>query len=229
MRDSSPPSSPLPGERVVLLHGIFRTHRHMRKLARYLEQQGYSVLNLYYPSTRYPLEGLAQWIHPQIEAFAQGGERIHFVGYSMGGLLIRAYLAQHRPANLGRVVMIGTPNQGSEVADFLCRGKWRGELYRRLYGPAGQQLITTQHSFGQLFAPVDYELGIIAGDRPVDLISSHIIGQPNDGKVAVERTKLAGMRDHLVLHTNHTTFPQQPEVWAQTAHFLRFGQFKHAG
>ena len=72
---------------------------------------------------------------------------VHFVGYSMGGLIIRAYLQKYRPQHLGRVVMLGTPNQGSEVADAI-RHFW---LYRRFYGPAGQELITDQTAFAHLF------------------------------------------------------------------------------
>ena len=105
---------------VVLLHGIFRTYRSMEKFAAFLKQNHFKILNIDYPSTRHSIESLATLIHPEIAAFAQSiSGKVHFVGYSMGGLLIRAYLHRYRPANLGRVVMVGTPNQGSEVADLL--------------------------------------------------------------------------------------------------------------
>jgi triacylglycerol esterase/lipase EstA (alpha/beta hydrolase family) len=207
---------------VVLLHGIFRTHRSMASFARFLERSGFAVLNLGYPSTKYSIEALADNIHPQISAFAARVTKLHFVGYSMGGLLIRAYLNKHRPEKLGRVVMIGTPNQGSEVADFLQN--WR--LYQKLYGPAGQQLITKQDSFSHYFGQVDYELGVIAGDRPIDIISSRIIRKPNDGTVSIDSTKITGMKDHVVVSSSHTFFPTHKQAWHQTLCFLQRGQFQ---
>lgn len=145
-------------QKVVLLHGIWRTSKSMVLIARHLRKQGYAVLNLTYPSTKLPLEALVEEIHAKIAAFAEGATT-HFVGHSMGGLLIRAYLTLHRPPTLGKVVMLGTPNHGSEVADFL-KDWW---LFRRVFGPAGKQLITNQGAIAPLFGPVDYPLGIIAG------------------------------------------------------------------
>ena len=209
---------------VVLLHGIFRSSKSMKHLADALQTASYAVLNLDYPSTRYPLESLIEIIHPQIVSFAAGlSGQLHFVGFSMGGLLTRAYLSKYHPEKLGRVVMLGTPNKGSEVADFL-QNRW---LFRKLYGPAGQQLITNQQAFHHVWKAVDYELGIIAGNRTIDPISSWIIGQPNDGKVSIESTKLAEMKDHIVVPATHTFFPQNKEAQSQTLRFLQTGQFLH--
>jgi pimeloyl-ACP methyl ester carboxylesterase len=209
---------------VVILHGIFRTHRSMAGLARFLEKNGYRTLNIGYPSTRQAIEHLVDHIHPMIEQFAatlEGG-KLHFVGYSMGGLVIRAYLARYRPPSLGRVVMLGTPNQGSAVADFVCN--WR--LYKKLYGPAGQQLVTKVDSFRHLYGLVDYEVGILAGNRSIDIICSIILGrEPHDGKVTVKSTELEGMKDHLVIPANHTYFPSDKRAWKQTLAFLRDGAF----
>lgn len=205
---------------VVLLHGIFRTHHSMAGMAKFLERQGFSVLNLSYPSTRHDLETLADIIHPSIEQFAIGlEEKIHFVGYSMGGLLIRTYLHKFRPPKLGRVVMVGTPNSGSEVADFI-RG-W--PLYKKVYGPAGQQLITDQSAFQHLFGEIDYELAVIAGSRSIDPVSSYIIGKPNDGKVSIDSTRLNGMKGHKVLPASHTFFPSNRRMWNAALGFLQTG------
>lgn len=195
----------------------------MRGLAHMLEREGYRTLNLDYRSNRAPLETLAEEIHPAIAAFAASfSGAVHFVGYSMGGLLIRAYITRHRPANLGRVVMLGSPNQGSEVADFVQN--WR--LYRRIYGPAGQQLVTRQQSFAALFGVVDYPLGILAGTSGwLDPLGSALIRAPNDGKVSVASTKLPGMRDHRTLRVTHTFFPHARNAWREVLHFLKMGRF----
>lgn len=209
---------------VVLLHGIKKTSACMRKFARHLEGLGYKVRNLDYPSTRLPIEKIAERIELEIEDAAESTDgNVHLIGHSMGGLIIRAVLKNYRPSNLGRVIMIGTPNKGSQVADFLQSVP----LYKKLYGPAGQQLITDQSGFADIFGPVDFDLGIIAGNRTVDPISSFIIGysRPNDGKVAVENTKLEGAADHIVVATNHTFFPTSKVMWRQAEVFLDNGVF----
>lgn len=207
---------------VVLLHGIMRTKRCMAALARDLEKAGFHALNLDYPSTRYRLQELVEYLHTQISAHTGVARtKIHFVGYSMGGLLIRAYLTKYRPDHLGRVVLIGPPNRGSEVADFV-KDWW---LYRRLYGPAGQQLITDQTAFLPMLGKADYDVGIIAGNRSLDFISSLIIGKPNDGKVAVENTRLDEAHHHIVLPVTHTFMVQNKAVREHTIRFLRHGNF----
>jgi pimeloyl-ACP methyl ester carboxylesterase len=205
---------------VVILHGIFRTHRSMAGLARHIKKQGYQILNVGYPSTSMTLEDITQHIHPRIEEFTRSIKgNVHFVGFSMGGLVIRSYLHHFKIPNLKRVVMIGTPNQGSEVADFVKH--WR--LYKRLYGPAGQQLVTGSTI---LEDKVHYELGIIAGNfSRATPVGAHIIGKESDGTVSVESTKLEGMKEHIVLPVPHSLFPMSRRAWRLTTRFLEFGQF----
>lgn len=207
---------------VVLLHGILLSRHSMALLARFLKKQGFRVLNLDYPSTRQSLDALAEGIHLPISEFSAAvAGKIHFIGFSMGGLLIRAYLAKHRPENLGKVLMIGTPNGGSEMANMLQHNR----LYRKIYGPAGQQLITDQSAFSHVFGKVDYELGILAGEARFDPVASYVFKKPNDGKVSVESTKLEGMSAHHVLKTSHTLFPYRPRVWRYAVEFLKDGTF----
>ncbi|MDB5478669.1 MAG: lipase [Alphaproteobacteria bacterium] len=208
-------------EGIVLLHGIFRTKRSMRRLEKFLQQHGYDTLNITYKSTRYAIENIIDAVHPDIEQFAAGKTKLHFIGYSMGGLVIRAYAHKYLLHNMGRVVMLGTPNKGSQVAD-LVRNLW---LYKKLYGPAGQQLFTRQDVFQHIFGELNFELGSIAGISWLDPISSLVIGLPNDGKVSVESTKLDGMKDHLVIRCAHTFFPVNKTAWRQTLHFLQHGFF----
>jgi pimeloyl-ACP methyl ester carboxylesterase len=197
----------------------------MAKLAGFLSGHGYRVVNVGYPSTKFSISDLIDIIRPEIDGAAKeaGDGRVHFFGYSMGGLIIRAFLRSYRPANLGRVVMVGTPNNGSQIADFLKN--W--PLYRKVYGPAGQQLITDQTAMTELFGTVDYELGIIAGNRTIDPVSSLIIGirVPNDGKVSVESTRLDGASAHIVIPANHTFLPVNKTMWSETLSFLQDGRF----
>lgn len=208
---------------VVILHGIARTYRCMRSLAKFLEDKGYRVFNMGYPSTHFPLESLIEHVNRRVEDFNRNHQRkIHFVGYSMGGLLARGVINRCRPPNLGRVVQLAPPNQGSEVADF-----WKNNfLFKWIFGPAGQELGAKDKSFEQILGPVDFELGIVAGNRTLDPISSALIEGPNDGKVSVENTKISGMTDHIVIPATHTFIIYNRQAWKQTVHFLEHGKFK---
>jgi len=207
---------------VVLLHGIARTSRSLRKVERALQVCGFATLNLDYASRRKPLEALAADIHPQIADFASTRTQVHFVAHSMGGLLTRVYVAHHRPAALGRVVMLGTPNGGSEVADLLKRLA----IFRAFYGPAGLQLTTVQDAALTSLPLPDYAVGIIAGVSAIDPIASRfILPRPNDGRVSVQSSKLAGMTDHATVKTSHTGLVRHRVAIDQTIAFLREGRF----
>src|SRR5882757_5777960 len=167
------------GDGVILLHGISRTSRSLRKMEMVIQAAGFATLNIGYASRRNTLQQLAEDIHPAIQRFADTTEgSIHFVGHSMGGLLTRVYLGRYRPKRLGRVVMLGTPNGGSEIADRL-----KDFLpYRAWFGPAGQQLGTIRDAaLGVILPPVDYPVGIIAGNRSIDPLASIFLPKPHDG------------------------------------------------
>lgn len=219
------PQLPAP-DGVILLHGISRTFRSFLRMQRAIEAAGFATRNIGYPSRHKTLSDLADDIHPAIAPFAErNAGRTHFVCHSMGGLLARVYLARHRPARLGRVVMLGTPNGGSEIADAL-----KSPLpYRKFFGPAGQQLVTRRDPVTEaLLPPVDYPVGIIAGNRTLDPISSRLfLPGPNDGRVTVAATKLDGMTDHIVIGSDHALMVRNREAIAQTIGFLREGSFTH--
>lgn len=202
---------------VVLLHGILLNRYFMLPLARRLRRAGFSTLALTYPSRRLNLDAIADYVYAQIAERAAQHVRVHFIGHSMGGLVIRYYLAKYRPGNLGRVVMLGTPNQGSEWADTLRHVG----AFKWLFGIAGQQLTTdSTHP-----VPTNVEIGIIAGNISHVPFASRILGSEHDGQVSVARTKLADMRAHTVLACSHTLMPFQNSVTKQVIHFLKTGNF----
>lgn len=208
-------------EHVVLLHGIARTRRHMRPLAMFLAKEGYRAHNLGYPSTRATIESVSEDLATQVGTLTADAPLVHFVGHSMGGLVARAVIRMRRPERLGRVVQLGTPNRGSEVAQF-----WkRFAFFRLIYGPAGLELGTDWERLDARLGPVDYELGIIAGDRSLAPISSWLIEGPDDGKVSVARTRLEGMADHRVMPVTHPFMPANRAVAREVVQFLRTGHF----
>jgi pimeloyl-ACP methyl ester carboxylesterase len=193
-----------------------------------IEAAGFATLNVDYASRYKRLEMLAEDIHPAIARFAETIEgSTHFVCHSMGGLLARVYLATHPPKRLGRVVMLGTPNGGSEIADRLKN--FVG--YRKFFGPAGQQLVTIRDDATEaLLLPMSYPVGIIAGNRSINPISSALfLARPNDGRVTVANTKIEGMADHIVVNTSHPWLIRHRQAIDQTIAFLRQGHFDNNG
>ena len=210
---------------VILLHGLARSDRSMNKLEKALRGEGYCVQNINYDSTRSNIENLAgQVINPALAA-CPGEARVHFVTHSMGGILVRQYLHRHDIPNLGRVVMLGPPNKGSEVIDNLK--DFPG--FHFIHGDAGLELGTGETSVPNRLGHATFDLGIIAGTRSVNILLSRMIPGVDDGKVSVENTKLEGMSDHIEMDVTHTFMMRNDGVIAQVLHYLEHGRFERPG
>ena len=219
---------------VVLLHGLARTANSMNKIADAFRKRGYHTLNLGYPSRSDKIENLSLKVlttaldlctgelEEQQRTQAREGQ-IHFVTHSMGGILLRHYLLHHRIRNLGQSVMIAPPNQGSDVVDFF--GNTPG--FKLLNGPAGMQLGTNEESLPLRLGPVNFSVGIIAGDRSINPFLSRRLPKPNDGKVSVASTMVEGMADFIQLPLNHTFIMRNKEVIRQSITFIETGRFRH--
>ena len=206
---------------VILLHGMARTDASMTTIEEELASEGYRVVNYGYPSTEFNIQTLAAK-YPS-EAIAKCGEvkAIHFVTHSLGGIILRKYLSDNKIAKLGRVVMLGPPNQGSEVVDKLKNLPG----FEWINGPAGQELGTGEQSVPNTLGPVDYPVGIIAGNKTFNPLLSLLLPNPDDGKVSVARTKVEGMSDHIVIPTTHTFMMRNQQVISQVKAFLATGVF----
>lgn len=208
---------------VVLIHGLNRTSLSMLPLAYLLRQRGFDTLRWGYASRRRSIVAHARELDRELTPLLrERAGRVHFVTHSLGGIIVRAYLREVTLDNLGRVVMLAPPNSGSEVADVLQRFG----LARLAAGIPGEELGTADDSVPNQLADVAFELGVIAGDREINPLFSRWIGAPNDGKVAVARTQVRGMRDFVVVPHGHTMLPMTRAAGEKTVAFLESGRFR---
>jgi len=190
-------------DEVVLLHGLGRTATSMRVLEWRLRAAGYRVHNIEYESLTRTFDAVVADVRRQLEGRLHPGATVHFVGHSLGGLVARALIAEDRPARLGRVVMLGTPNRGSPVVEAL-----RERDLAWLIGRSAAQI-------GRPLPKPDYDVGVVAG--------SH------DPLVPAERARLDGMSDYIVVESEHVWMRYDAGVAEQVIHFLRKGRFRHGG
>ncbi len=209
---------------VVLLHGLARTSLSMRPMQRALLAAQFETANIGYRSRSDTIEKLAETAIPEGVSACRASPnpgRIHFVAHSLGGILLRQYLHNHDIAELGRVVMLGPPNQGSDAADSL--GGVPG--FGWLNGPAGRQLGKGENSVPLKLGPASFELGVIAGNRTIDPLTSLLLDNPDDGRVSVADTKLEGMRDFVVVPHSHAFMMRRRDTIDLTIGFLQSGSF----
>ncbi len=210
-------------ECVVLLHGLGRLSNSMGELETKLAPAGYTVANIRYPSRSHPVDVLA------VDAIGRGlsqcrGEgvgKIHFITHSLGGILLRYYLKDNSIDELGRVVMLGPPNQGSEIVDGLLPLPG----FSFIGGPAGVALGTGKGSIIESLGPIEFDLGVIAGSTNINPLEFLFIAGPSDSIVSVESTKVQGMNAHKILPVTHTFMMRNNEVIEQAIHYLKTGSF----
>lgn len=214
------PHTALAGETVFLLHGIANIPLSMKFLESRLENAGYTVHNLGYPSTRVPIEEAAEQVKAKIGQLA-GTDTVHIVAHSMGNLVARKAL-EDGSFRLGRMVMIAPPSRGSFAAERLKEL----DIFRWVFGPAGQQLPSENTAFFENLPEPPCPFGIIAGGRGTEDGYNPLIPGDDDGTVSVEETKLPGAADMVIIRNTHTLLLFDEKTAAQTIRFLKHGRFK---
>jgi len=211
-------------EGVILLHGLGDIKLSMLKLELKLKEEGYTTVNIGYSTHNETIESLAEKkLTNIVDKFKKSGfSKIHFVTHSMGGLLVRCYLQDHELPEGSRIVMLSPPNHGSEVADHFKDSVF----YQLIVGKVGEELTTDSNMLEEL-KPIVPDVGIIAGNKSSNPYFSNIIPGEDDGRVAVDNTKLKEMDDFIVVPRTHLTIKYSDEVMEQTSHFLRTGKFIH--
>lgn len=215
---------PMTGKGVILLHGIVRSSKSFAKMRAQLVRNGYTVFAFDYPSTRIEIAEAAEYLRSVIESL-DGIEEIHFVAHSMGGLVVRSYLTKKPDPRIGRMVMIGVPNRGADLADRLKQNP----LFRAIFGPAGQQLVSDTKGYIAKLPTPEFEFAIISGSRGSLEGYNPLIPGDDDGTVAVSSTRLPGAADFITVHGLHAFLMSNDETIACTLHFLRDGKLRIEG
>jgi pimeloyl-ACP methyl ester carboxylesterase len=201
---------------VVIVHGLWMHGAVYALLAARLRACGFQCALFSYPSITLPLDEIGR----RLARFAQasGPGRVHFVGHSLGGLVVLDMLSRERGLPVGRVLLLGTPAAGSGAAMQLARSRaGRAVIGRALpqWRPERAGKVTDR-------LPV----GAIAGTVRVGIASLVVkLAPPNDGAVTVAETRLPGLADHIVMRTSHSGMAVSPQVARQVCHFLKHGWF----
>ena len=217
---------------VILLHGLSRSYRSMRRLEEQIAIAGYRTLNWDYPGRRHSLPALVEKFRDVLNGLDErdraDGQTVHFVTHSLGGLIVRGALTQEPvPVHPGRIVMIAPPNKGVQLPG---RKRFR-KVLGWLYGRPLLDVATPSEIMDRLGAP-EADLGIIAGTRQFHWVnpSSWVTAwvhrhRPHDGTVEVAHTQLEEMDDFIEVDASHTFICDEPEVIRQTVYFLEHGAF----
>lgn len=209
------------GETVILLHGLLNRPMMMKPLEAALVRQGYTVVNYGYNSRGKTVEDHARDLDRLARTLPES-DRMHLVGFSLGGLIARYYLTHYEATSPGRLVMIAPPNHGSERAERLYRRRW----FRWIWGTAAaRQLRSTNTGFFESCGIPPREFGIIAGVKGDGKGYSSVLPGDDDGTVSVDSAWLPGAADFVRVRGRHTLLLFSPETIRQTLRFLDRGRF----
>lgn len=211
--------APKNGPAVILIHGLLQSSRCMTSLGKSLQNAGYQTVEFDYPSTQISIPEAARNLDKVIQSL-DGVSEINFVVHSMGGLVVRAYTKEFDDPRIKRMVMLGTPNQGAELAD-LTRRSW---LLRTAGGPSARQLGTRSNGLIPQLPVPKFEFAVIAGSSGTACGWNPLIPGDDDGTVTVDSTKLPGASDFGVVNAMHSHLLWHEDVQTQTLNFLKDGR-----
>lgn len=205
--------------KVVLLHGLGRSWHAMNPLARQLAREGFSTLNLPYPSLVKPLGWILSHVRDQVARFSDG-QPVHFVTHSLGGIITRMLISEDPPWQTGRLVMLAPPNAGSEIIDWASRKP----LLRPLLSPAARALASDAIPASLPALPSDLDALVIMGSRSSIPFFRKLLPGENDGIVSITGGRIDGLRAFSVVDADHTFIQIHPDTVRVTLDFLRNGK-----
>jgi len=204
---------------VILAHGLWVPGVVMQPLAARLERGGFRCHTFSYLGALRPMQAHLE----RLARMARGIGPAHFVGHSLGGLLVMEALNRHPGIAAGRVVLLGTPARGCYAGRRIARFR----LGRWIFGHS-MEYWPERHADSVRSARWNRPeaLGIVAGSLPLGL--GRVFGRlpgVNDGAVCLEETTVEGMTERVVLPVGHSAMLISAKVAAQVAVFLSHGKF----
>ena len=217
-------------ECVVLLHGLGRTKRSMKLLQAEFEKHGFVVKSIGYKSRHFPINTMASEVFEELSKDKRlySYDMVHFIGHSLGSIVIRKVILREYLPNLGRVILLAPPNNGAKAAQlFLCN-----PIAYFILGHVGKELangIYLNKTCGTTKQFVSLGLGrglIITGNQnltwwdPVSWITTFLLKKPHDGKVTLEESLLPGT-DHISVDCNHMLIMRHKKTIEEASMFIR--------
>jgi len=215
---------PETGSAVIMIHGLLQSSKCMTDMGTRLRDVGYTTIDFDYPSTQLSIPETARNLDRLIGSL-EGYDEINFVVHSMGGLVVRAYGMEYDDPRIKRMVMLGTPNRGAELAD-ITQQYW---LLRTAGGPAARQLGTRPDGLIPKLAVPRFEFAVIAGSRGTPAGWNPLIPGDDDGTVTVASTRLEGAADFATVRALHSRLLKSDEAQSQTINFLKDGRLRAEG
>lgn len=209
------------GPAVIMIHGLLQSSRCMADMGNTLRDAGYTTIDFDYPSTQINITEAASYLDRTVRSL-EGFDEINFVVHSMGGLVVRAFAAEHNDPRIKRMVMLGTPNQGAEMAN-ITQQYW---IFRAVAGPSARQLRTGAAGLAPKLPVPNFEFAVIAGSRGTPAGWNPFIPGDDDGTVTVESTRLPGASDFSTVRSIHSRLLWNAEAIAQTVFFLKEGRLR---
>lgn len=213
-------------ENVIVIHGFGQDAKGMAFISETLEKEGFNVCPLEYKTIGKSIDKIKAQVSDQIDdcfTHFDTSYKTHFIGHSLGGLMIRNYFSEnpnnYKNKQVDKIVLMGTPNQGSPISDVYKR--------RNLFGMLGEMsmaLGTGEDDFANSLPEPSYPIAIIAGNKPWR-ITKAIFNEPNDGLVPVSSTKLENMSDFIELPIDHAGMRSDQDVMNEILVYLHKGKF----
>ena len=213
-------------ELVVLVHGFARSHLSLRSMERACNSQGYNTINWRYNS----LHGrISDHVNSLAEKLAKipDDTMLHGIGHSLGGIILRGAFSKYS-SKLGRLVLLGTPNQGAQMI------KRAPLLFQYRFIPQSLQELHPDSLLLKQLAIPNMEIGVVIGSKsfhianPVSWLNQYILHDlKHDGTVEQTSTTLLPNTDLFIANTNHSFLPSDKNIIQQSLHFIKFGQFNN--
>lgn len=202
----------------ILLHGLWMGEFELAGLKHRLQAFGFDCRTFGYPSVAGTMADHVAGLRKFVQR--SPAETLHFVGHSLGGVIVLKFLEQTNDLPPGRAVLLGSPLQGCTAA----RGLARVPLVRALLGHAVAEEVM---ECGPRTWSGRRDVGVIAGSLGLGLGRFFAdLSAEHDGTILVEETRLPGAADHIVLPVSHTGMVLSAATAEQTAHFLKHGKFQ---